>query len=149
MHLYLIGYRGSGKSTVGRVVAQRLARPFSDSDDLVEAESGMTIKDIFAEKGEPWFRDLEAKVIAELAGETQFSRVVSLGGGAILRTSTQEILKATGLCVWLTASAEFLFQRIQSDDATKLRRPNLSQSGGYSEVVELLEKRTPIYRGIV
>ena len=86
MHLYLIGYRGSGKSTVGRVVAQRLARPFSDSDDLVEAESGMTIKDIFAEKGEPWFRDLEAKVIAELAGETQFSRVVSLGGGAILRT---------------------------------------------------------------
>ncbi len=154
MQLYLIGYRGSGKSTVGRVVAERLDLPFSDSDDAIEAESGMSIKDIFAQKGEPWFRDLEAKVIAELSADREvaadqvgraLSRVVALGGGAVLRESTQEILKATGVCVWLSGSAEFLYQRIQADQATQLRRPNLSQVGGYDEVVELLRKRTPIY----
>lgn len=146
MHLYLIGYRGSGKSTVGRVLAQRLGRPFSDSDDVVESESGLSIKSIFEQKGEPWFRDLEAKVIAELAAESNIPRVISLGGGAVLRESTQTILKATGICIWLTASAEFLFQRIHSDEATKLRRPNLSKVGGYAEVDELLKKRTPTYR---
>ncbi len=148
MQLYLIGYRGSGKSTVGRVVAGRLDLPFSDSDDVIEAESGLSIKDIFAQKGEPWFRDLEAKVIAELAAdrsERALMRVVALGGGAVLRESTQSILKATGVCIWLSGSDEFLYQRIQSDQATQLRRPNLSQVGGYDEVVELLRKRTPIY----
>lgn len=144
MHIYLIGYRGSGKSTVGRLLAQRLSRPHVDSDDLIESESGMTIKDIFATKGEPWFRDLEAKIVAEISARPQ-PTVVALGGGAILRESSQTILKGTGKCVWLSAGAEYLFGRIQSDQATQLRRPNLSHSGGFAEVVDILAKRTPIY----
>ncbi len=144
MHLYLIGYRGSGKSTVGRALAQRLGRPHVDSDDLVESESKMTIKDIFASRGEPWFRDLEAKIVCEVSA-LGVPTVVSLGGGAVLRELTQKILKSTGKCVWLAASAEYLFDRIQSDQATQLRRPNLSQSGGFAEVADILKKRTPIY----
>jgi len=144
MHLYLIGYRGSGKSTVGRILAQRLNRPHLDSDDLIESESRMTIKDIFSTKGETWFRDLEAKIVYEVSTSV-VPTVVSLGGGAVLREASQAILKATGKCVWLSASAEYLFKRIQSDLATQLRRPNLSQSGGFAEVADILSKRTPIY----
>ena len=144
MHFYLIGYRGSGKSTVGRALAERLSRPHVDSDDLVESASGMTIKDIFAKKGEPWFRDLEAKIVCEISARA-VPTIVSLGGGAILRESSQALLKGTGKCIWLSASAEYLLRRIQSDQATELRRPNLSQSGGFAEVADILLKRTPIY----
>jgi shikimate kinase len=144
MHLYLIGYRGSGKSTIGRRLAERLDRPIVDTDDLVEAESGMTIKDIFATKGEPWFRDLEARIVTAVSASAT-ATIVSLGGGAVLRESSQAILKSTGTCVWLSASAEYLFRRIQSDQATQWRRPNLSQNGGFSEVAEVLSIRTPIY----
>ena len=144
MHLYLIGYRGSGKSTIGRVLAQRLKRPFVDSDDLIEAQCRMSIKDIFATQGEPWFRDLEATIVTE-ASVLPIPTVVALGGGAVLREATQAVLQSTGKCIWLSASAEYLFQRIQSDQATQLRRPNLSQSGGFAEVADILCKRIPIY----
>ena len=147
MHLYLIGYRGSGKSTIGRVLAKRLARPIVDSDDLVESECGMTIKEIFTSKGEVWFRDLEANIIAEVSAREE-PTIVSLGGGAVLRESTQKTLKATGKCVWLSASAEHLFQRIQSDQTTQSRRPNLSQNGGFAEVADILSKRTPLYKSL-
>lgn len=144
MHLYLIGYRGSGKSTVGRLLAQRLSRPYVDSDDLIESESGMSIKDIFANHGELWFRDLESKIVSQVAASAE-PTIVSLGGGAILREASQAVIKSTGKCVWLRARAEYLFERIQSDQATQLRRPNLSQIGGFSEVADILAKRTPIY----
>ncbi len=146
MHIYLIGYRGSGKSTVGRRLAEKLKRPLVDSDDLIELQSCMSIKDIFAEKGEPWFRDLEASVVREVSANATQPTIFSLGGGAVLRESTQQVLKSSGRCVWLRASAEYLYQRIQTDQATQLRRPNLSQSGGFAEVSDLLEKRTPIYQ---
>ncbi len=147
MHLYLIGYRGSGKSTVGRELAQRLLRPHVDTDDLIESESGMSIKNIFATKGEPWFRDLEAKIVTQVSARIP-PTVVSLGGGAVLRAPSQSILRATGTCVWLTASAEYLFKRVQSDQATQLRRPNLSQGGGFAEVADILSKRLPIYESL-
>ena len=147
MHLYLIGYRGSGKSTVGRLLAQRLNRPLVDTDDLVESQSGMTIKDIFATQGEAWFRDIEAKIVSSVSA-SEIPAIVSLGGGAVLSESTQKILGSTGTCVWLSASPEYLFRRIQSDQATQLRRPNLSQSGGFAEVADVLSKRTPIYESL-
>jgi shikimate kinase len=144
MHVYLIGYRGSGKSTVGRALAQRLGRPYVDSDDLIESESDMTIKEIFATKGESWFRDMEARIVSDISARS-IPTVVALGGGAILREASQEILKSTGKCVWLSAGAEHLFGRIQADQSTRLRRPNLSQGGGFAEVAEVLARRTPVY----
>ena len=146
MHFYLIGYRGSGKSTVGRLVAAQLGRAAIDTDDLIEQSSAMSIKQIFEAEGEAGFRDRESAVIQAVAADTSHPAVVSLGGGSVLREANQRALRASGECVWLSASAQHLFQRIHSDQASQSRRPNLSQIGGFAEVEDLLLKRTPIYQ---
>ena len=145
MHLYLIGYRGSGKSTVGRALAQRLGLPAIDTDDLIEAGSGLSVREIFAAEGESGFRQREASVIAEVAARP-LPCVVSLGGGAILRETNRKCLSVTGNTVWLQAPAEQLFRRIEGDATSQQRRPSLSDRGGFAEVVELLAAREPLYR---
>lgn len=146
MHLYLIGYRGSGKSTVGRLVSVRLGRPCVDTDDIVEQTSGCTIQQLFEAEGESAFRDRESAAIQSLAAQFDTRpMVVALGGGAILRLENQELLRTTGRCVWLDGPAELLFQRIQADQSTQSRRPNLSSRGGFDEVVDVLSVRRPIY----
>lgn len=145
MHVYLIGYRGSGKSTIGRKLATRLGRPFVDTDDEVEQTSGRTIREIFASEGETIFRDLEQAAIARVSAATT-PTVISLGGGAILREANCQCLKAHGAIVWLEASAENLSQRIAQDSSSGDRRPDLTSRGGYAEVVEVLREREPIYR---
>ncbi len=146
MHLYLIGYRGSGKSTVGRLLAARLGRGVVDTDELIERESGMTIKEIFASEGEAGFRDRETFFIRSIAQRPSPAQVVSLGGGAILREVNQQLLAASGHCVWLQGSPELLHARIHSDQSTQSRRPNLSRHGGFEEVNAMLRVRTPIYQ---
>jgi shikimate kinase len=145
MNVFLIGYRGCGKTTVARLVANELGWPWVDADDLVESRAGKTIKQIFADAGEKAFRDLESAVVAELAaGDRQ---VVALGGGAILRErNRQALLAAQGLIVWLQASPETLYDRIVADPATTERRPNLTAQGGVAEIRTLLDERTPLYR---
>jgi shikimate kinase len=147
MHLYLIGYRGSGKSTVGRVVAGLLDRPFIDTDVEIERASGMTIKEIFEREGEKGFRDRETAAIqiAATFPDAKNERVISLGGGAILRENNQTIIRSSGRCVYLKASAELLYQRITADHSTISRRPNLSAGGGFDEVVDILNKRSHLY----
>ena len=144
MHLYLIGYRGSGKTTVGRALADRLGWGFVDTDQQIEETAGRTIRDIFAESGETTFRDLETAAIEQVAGLAAAS-VISLGGGAVLRERNRHILSHSGRCVWLRAPAELLYERISGDALTAQRRPSLSTLGGYAEVVELLARREPIY----
>jgi shikimate kinase len=143
--LYLIGYRGCGKSTVGRGLAQRLGLTAVDTDARIEEASGQSIREIFATEGEAGFRDREAAAIAQVAAE-QTRTVVSLGGGAILRPANRELLSTTGQCIWLQASAEQLYRRICGDVASAERRPQLSDRGGFAEVVELLAAREPLYR---
>lgn len=146
MHLYLIGYRGSGKSTVGRLVAEKLQRPLVDTDECIEKQAGKSIRDIFALDGESGFRELEQQVVADCAGRAKCEpAVVSLGGGAILREANQVTISASGRCVWLRGSPEVLYQRIQADNSTQSRRPNLSAYGGFKEVTEILKSREPIY----
>lgn len=145
MHLYLIGYRGSGKSTVGKCVATLLGRPLIDTDEVIERDSGMTIKQIFESEGEPGFRDRETRAIHDVAA-ADASLVVSLGGGAVLRDENQALISKSGKCVWLQGSAATLFERISTDASTQSRRPNLSHSGGFAEVADLLRIRTPIYQ---
>jgi shikimate kinase len=145
MNIFLIGYRGCGKTTVARLVADELGWPWVDADDLVESRAGKSIKQIFAESGERAFRDLETAVITELAPRDQ--HVVALGGGAILREKNREaLLAAKGLIVWLQASAETLYARIVADPTTIDRRPNLTAQGGVAEIRKLLAERTPLYR---
>lgn len=143
-HIFLIGYRGSGKSTIGRALATELERDFIDTDDVIEAASGMTIREIFAAEMETGFRDREQAAIAAVSANTQ-ATVIALGGGAILREANQRQIAKSGSVIYLKARPESLFARIQSDAATQDRRPNLTSHGGYNEVVSVLEFREPIY----
>jgi shikimate kinase len=143
MNLYLIGYRGSGKTTVARLVAEQAGLPWIDADDELERRAGKTIREIFAESGEAAFRDLETTVVQSLAkGPAQ---VVALGGGAILREQNRQAIGHSGKVVWLRASPETLRGRIEADATTSQRRPNLTSGGGLAEIEELLAVRTPLY----
>lgn len=142
-HLFLIGYRGTGKTTVGRVLAERLGRPFVDADAFLEAQYGRTIKEIFADEGEMGFRDKESAVLRELAAGPP--SVVATGGGVIWRDENRRVLRARGMVVWLTADADTIAERVAADPTTSARRPNLTV-GGRAEIEELLRAREPLYR---
>ncbi len=141
--LFLIGYRGTGKSTVGRLLATRMGWEFVDADALLEARAGKSIKQIFADDGEPAFRDLESLILGELCGRERL--VVGTGGGIVMREENRNLLRDSGMAVWLTADAETIAQRLHADATTAERRPNL-MTGGLSEIEQLLRVREPIYR---
>jgi shikimate kinase len=141
--IYLIGYRGTGKSTVGALVAARLGWSFVDADEVLERRAGRSIQEIFAAEGETGFRDREQAILNELANLEK--HVIATGGGVILRPANRERLRASGLVVWLTASPATICQRLEADPITASRRPALSQ-GGLAEIQELLQQREPLYR---
>lgn len=141
--IILIGYRGTGKTTVARLLAQRLGWQWLDADALLEERHAKTIKQIFAEEGEADFRAKEAALLTELCQYT--NHVVATGGGVILRETNRHLLKQAGLVVWLTADASTLWERIAGDATTSERRPNLT-TGGRAEVEDLLRTREPLYR---
>lgn len=143
MNIVLIGYRGCGKTSVARELAKMLGWTMSDTDALVVQQAGKSIRDIFAEMGEPGFRDLESQAVAKAAQLDQ--HIIGTGGGVVLRKQNVDALKKTGKLVWLSAPAEILYQRIQADTGTHITRPNLTNLGGLEEVKTLLAKRTPIY----
>jgi shikimate kinase len=142
--IFLIGYRGTGKSTVARLLAERLGRDWIDADDEIERRAGKSIAAIFAENGEPAFRDLETSVVAELCRWRR--SVVALGGGAVLSEVNRTAIRSAGIVVWLTASVDTLSRRLAADESNASRRPALTKSGGLSEIETLLATREPIYR---
>ena len=149
MHVYLIGYRGSGKTTVGKLLAKRLDRTSVDCDDLIEAAAGKTIRELFATEGEAGFRDREQAIIQQVAAEADCRpMVVSLGGGAVLREANRTAICESGYRVWLAAQPETLIQRIRADETTAARRPSLSALNDYDEVVALLRARLPLYESL-
>jgi shikimate kinase len=145
MNLILIGYRGTGKSTVGRLLAARWDCPFVDMDDEIERGADMSIAEIFAAEGEPGFRRREANVVHDVCGRNQ--TVIAAGGGAVVNPTSRDEMQRSGQVVWLTASAESILARMSGDETTAARRPNLTKSGGDDEVRRLLAERTPIYSG--
>ena len=140
----LIGYRGTGKTTVAQILARQLKWDWVDADVEVELRAGKSIAAIFADEGEPAFRDLESLVVADLC--TRERTVLALGGGAILRETNREKIAACQAVVWLQASAEVLAERITRDAATAGRRPNLTNHDGRTEIEVLLAQREPFYR---
>ena len=141
-HLILIGYRGSGKTTVGAILAQRLGRPFVDLDEQIEAAAGCSIAEIFVKEGELGFRERERQALLDsLKGSPS---VVSTGGGIILKPENRSALREAGFVAWLTAAPEVLWQRMLADPLTSSRRPNLQQ-GGLEEVVAMMGKREAMY----
>jgi len=141
--LFLIGYRGSGKSIVARLLAERLGWKWCDADVVLEARHGRNVRQIFADEGEAGFRDKEALLLEELCKLQH--HVIATGGGVILRPENRQRLRDSGQVVWLTADAQTLWRRLEEDATTGERRPVLTV-GGLTEIEELLRVREPWYR---
>jgi shikimate kinase len=146
MSIVLIGYRGSGKSTVGRKLADRLWQTFVDTDDLIVRRAGKSIKAIFEEDGEPAFRELETAVLKEAL--LLEDHVIALGGGAVLREENREAVRSSGHRVlYLKCDPKVLAQRIAADPNSAASRPALSPVGSSAaEVEQVLAQREPLYR---
>ena len=145
--IVLVGARGSGKSTVGRLLADRLERKFFDSDAEIERVVGRPIPEIFAAHGEPAFRVVEAEVIAALLQRTDV--VLATGGGAVLHADTRDRLAVAGAVVYLKADAAALHARTAGDAVSgKNRRPPLTDLPAGEEMAAILATREPLYREV-
>ncbi len=138
----LIGPPGAGKSSVGRALSQRLATPFADTDALIEKESGMRVSDIFLDKGEPYFRELERKIV--LREIENFEGVLALGGGAIINADVEQGLRtcAHPIC-FLDVSLSSAAPRIGFN-----RDRPLLVGNPRAKWQELMNARRPIYEGL-
>ncbi len=143
MNLYLIGYRGSGKTTVAACLSKELGLPWVDADQQLVLRVGKSIAQIFSDDGEPAFRNHESETLKLLSQGT--AGIVALGGGVILRPENRQVLRETGRTVWLKAEPEVLAARLEADAATKENRPSLTSQGVLGEVQTVLEKRRPLY----
>lgn len=139
----LIGYRGSGKSSAAPLLAERLGWEWVDADTQIEMLTGKTIRDIFEFQGEISFRDIESVVISNLAFRE--SVVIATGGGAVLRPDNRQRLKEAGPVVWLQASLQTLWKRIQGDPRSASSRPSLTGRDPMTEIEMLLAEREPLY----
>lgn len=138
-NIVLCGFMGCGKSTVGRLLAERLNLQFCDTDVVIEEREGAAISTVFAEKGEEYFRDVERSVIRELS--EQNGLVIATGGGAVLSLENAENLRKTGFVVFLEIGPETVLKRLESDTT----RPLLMRENKETAVRELLAIRTPLY----
>jgi shikimate kinase len=137
--IVLIGLMGAGKTAVGRRLAAKLHLPFTDADSEIEIAAGQTVSEIFAEHGEPYFRQGETRVIARLLqGGPQ---VLATGGGAYMDARTRANIKAHGISVWLKAELPVLLHRVRRRE----NRPLLSGDGPDKVMRKLMEKRYPVY----
>jgi shikimate kinase len=143
MVITLIGYRGSGKTSVAKALAERLKFDWIDADAVIESEAGMPIREIFAREQESGFRQRERETMVRLLQRDRL--VLASGGGAILNAQTRHDLHHAGPVVWLQASVATLAGRIYQDPTTVERRPNLA-GGGVSEIEQVLTQREPLYR---
>jgi shikimate kinase len=144
--LALVGLRGTGKSSVGRILADRLGRPFADADVELEAATGRSIPSIFQEFGEPWFRDWEERVLGELTARPNL--ILATGGGVVLRESNRQRLREFGFVVWLTAEPSLLADRLTSNPKALANRPALTAAGTIAELADVLRARAGFYREV-
>jgi shikimate kinase len=138
--LVLVGMPGSGKSTVGRQLARRLAVPFHDSDHEIEQRLGCSIREYFDREGEAAFRDVEQRTLDELS--RQDPGVLSTGGGAVLRPANRQRLREAGKVVYLRSTPEEIYRRIRHDTT----RPLLQVDNPLAKLRELYAERDPLYR---
>ena len=139
MSLFLVGARGSGKTSAGRLAAQQLGVPFVDTDQVVAERAGKSIAQIFSEEGESAFRALERDILLQLLAKR--GELVATGGGCVLDPDVREGLRACGRTLWLTAEPDVLGQRIQGSS-----RPSLTGAKPEEEVAAILAQRAPLYQ---
>lgn len=138
--IVLVGMMGSGKSSVGRRLAGRLGLPFVDADTEIETAAGMTIPEIFAQRGEAEFRDGERRVISRLL-TTRAPLVLATGGGAFMNAETRQRVKELGISVWLKAEPEVLMRRVRK----RSNRPLLQTADPEATLRRMLAEREPVY----
>ena len=140
VNLALIGFMGVGKSSVGRLAAMHLRFDFVDTDEFIEKRAGKSITRIFAEDGEPAFRELERQLVADMAGWRH--RVIATGGGLAANPANLEAMRKHALVVCLWATAEAIYARVRS----QAHRPLLHGPDPQGKIRALLEERTPVYK---
>ncbi|MCC6932322.1 MAG: shikimate kinase [Deltaproteobacteria bacterium] len=138
-NLYLVGYRGTGKTTLGKLVADKLGRTFVDSDDLIVARANCSISEIFAKFGEDYFRALEKEVIEEFSRRDNL--VVACGGGVVIQECNIAALKRSGVVCLLVSHPDDIFQRITGDTS----RPALTNDPLQEEILSMLSRRAEFY----
>lgn len=139
-HIILIGFMGSGKSTMGKLIANKLGYSFVDTDHYIEKKEGRSISDIFADDGEEYFRNTETEVLKELM-QSEEKKVLALGGGTPLREENRAILKEAGYVIFLKITPDEAYIRLKDDTD----RPLLQVSNPKEKIAELLAFRNPIY----
>jgi shikimate kinase len=141
MNVVLVGYRGTGKSCVGKQLANELSLNLVCLDAEIEQKAGKEIPQIVEDAGWPGFRDLEEEIVCTFAARD--GQVIDCGGGVIERETNFDVLRAAGPVVWLKAATKTIVQRIQGDD----QRPSLTGTKSFTdEVAEVLQRRTPMYQ---
>lgn len=140
VNLYLVGFMGTGKTTVGRLVAQRLGMTMVDSDTEIEKRAGIAIAEIFDQAGEASFRRMEREFIA--SGHASEGCVVSCGGGILMQEGMVQELRRRGVVICLTARPETILKRTQANK----NRPLLNVDDPLARIREMLERREPLYR---
>ena len=141
-NVVLLGFMGTGKTTVGKIVAERRGMTFVDMDDVIEARENKSIERIFAEDGEPRFRELERELVVELASKQGL--VVGAGGGVVLNADNVRDFAETGLVVCLTAPAGVILERVSKES----HRPLLEGGEKAKKIVSILEARKELYGAI-
>lgn len=138
-HIVMIGMMGAGKTAIGTELARRLHVPFTDVDAEIEAAAAMTISEIFARDGEPFFRDRETQVLSRVLGGP--AGVISTGGGAWMRAENRDLIRRRGLSVWLNCDLETLWHRVRQ----RSTRPLLKTADPKGTLARLIEERYPVY----
>lgn len=142
-NIYLIGFMAAGKTTVGKILAANLNWPFCDTDEMIERLMGRTIADIFAEKGESHFREIESTIVGKVVRSSR--TVVALGGGAVLKSENWQAICNSGATIYLKWRAPVLVKRL----VNSLNRPLIYEQDEASQrkkIVELLKNREHLYR---
>jgi shikimate kinase len=143
MNIYLIGYRCTGKTSVGRLLAGRIGWGFADSDAQICQMLEMSVAQIVARQGWEGFRHLEAQVMGRLCGRD--ATVIATGGGVVLCPESVRLMRANGVVIWLQASADTICMRLGGDAGSADQRPPLGDLDSYREVMATLADRTPLY----
>ena len=143
-NIFLIGFRCTGKSSVGKRLATKLGWPFIDTDSLLVSESGTCIKEIVEKHGWHTFRKMEHAIVSQVCVLNR--RVVATGGGVVLNKANVNMMKKKGRIVWLKAGPETIKSRMMLDQNTEAFRPSLTTKDSLSEIEEMLNERNPLYR---
>lgn len=139
-NMILIGFMGSGKTTVGYKLSYRLRTPVEDTDKLIERREGKTINKIFQENGEAYFRQKETELLREIKGRT-YTRILSVGGGTPVNPINRQLLKSCGTVIYLRAKPETIYERVKGDTA----RPLLQCENPFARICELMAERGEAY----